>query len=41
MAWLLDGLVNAYLHAVQHAELAFLMALMFGIAWLFYRNQRR
>jgi hypothetical protein len=41
VAWLIDGLVNVYLHSVQHAELAFLVAIMFGIAWLFYRNQRR
>lgn len=41
IAWAVDGVINAVLHATQHAELAFLMALLFGIAWLFYRNQRR
>lgn len=40
IAWLVDGLINATLHAPQHAELGFLMSLLFGIAWLFYRGQR-
>lgn len=41
IAWAIDGVINVVLHAPQHAELAFLMALLFGIAWLFYRGQRR
>ena len=40
IAWTVDGVVNVGLHATQHAELAFLMALLFGIAWLFYRGLR-
>ena len=38
VAWAVDGLINAVKHEVQHAELAFLVALLFGIAWLFYRG---
>ena len=41
VAWTIDGIINVSVHAPQHAELAFLMALLFGIAWLFYRSQRR
>ncbi|HEY5382649.1 MAG TPA: hypothetical protein VIJ65_10355 [Acidobacteriaceae bacterium] len=40
-AWFVDGLISLRLHAAQHAELAFLLALLFGVAWLFYRNQPR
>lgn len=39
--WTADGVINVVLRAPQHAELAFLMAILFGVAWLFYRNQRR
>lgn len=41
IAWTADGIVSVVLHAPQHAELAFLMALLFAIAWLFYKSQRR
>lgn len=41
IAWTVDGVVNLAAHAQQHAELGFLVALLFGIAWLFYRNQPR
>ncbi len=40
IAWTVDGVVNVGLHVIPHAEIAFLMALLFGIAWLFYRNAR-
>jgi len=39
IAWTLDGLLQARLHAVQHAILAFLLAILFGAAWAFYRSQ--
>ena len=41
VAWTADGVINAVRHEVQHAELAFLLALLFGIAWLFYRGMGR
>ncbi len=41
IAWTVDGLANVVRRAPQHAELGFLMGLLFGIAWLFYRNQPR
>lgn len=41
IAWLVDAGVSLSLHSPPHAELAFLMSLLFGIAWLFYRNQPR
>ncbi len=41
VAWAVDGAVNVLKREPQHAELAFLMALLFGIAWLFYRGMRR
>ena len=39
IAWLVDGLLQLRLHALPHAELAFIMAAMFLVAWLFYRSQ--
>ena len=41
VAWAADGVINAAKHDVPHAELALLVALLFGIAWLFYRNTGR
>lgn len=41
IAWTVDGFISARLHAWQHAELAFLVALAFLFAGLFYRQQRR
>jgi hypothetical protein len=41
IAWMVDGLVSLRLRSMPHAELAFVMALLFGIAWLFYRTQPR
>ncbi len=40
-AWAVDGGVALTLHSSQHAALAFLMALLFLVAWLFYRGQKR
>ena len=41
IAWTVDGAISLHGHALAHAELAFLMALLFGIAWLFYRSPWR
>ena len=41
IAWTIDTVANAILHHVQHAELALIMALLFGIAYAFYRTQGR
>ncbi len=41
VAWAVDGAINVVKREPQHAELAFLLALLFGIAWLFYRGMRR
>ncbi len=40
-AWLVDALVNLHFHAVQRAELGFLLAVLFAVAWLFYSQQPR
>ena len=39
-AWTLDGLACLRYPNKQHAVLALIMAVMFGIAWGFYRQQR-
>ena len=41
IAWAVDGGINLVYRNIQHAELALLLAILFGIAWLFYRNQPR
>ncbi len=41
IAWTADCLVSIRLHSPQHAELALMMALLFLVAWLFYRSQPR
>ena len=41
LAWLFDVVVNVTYHNVQHAELALIMAVLFGIAYGFYRTQGR
>jgi hypothetical protein len=41
IAWTFDAAVSLALHSATHAELAFLLAIVFGIAWLFYRSQPR
>lgn len=40
-AWLVDGLVSVHYHAWPHAELAFMVAMLFFAAGLFYRMQKR
>jgi len=38
-AWFVDGVFWLHLRAVAHAELAFMLALLFLAAGLFYRRQ--
>ena len=40
-AWMVDGFVSAHYGAWPRAELAFMLALLFLFAGLFYRSQRR
>ncbi len=40
-AWLGDGLVSAHYRAWPRAELAFMVAMVFLAAGLFYQRQRR
>ncbi|HEX9201952.1 MAG TPA: hypothetical protein VF865_20520 [Acidobacteriaceae bacterium] len=39
-AWLVDGVIQLRLHALPHAELAFMVALVFLAAGFFYRKQK-
>jgi hypothetical protein len=39
-AWIGDAIVQLRLHSLPHAELAFMVALMFFVAGLYYRNQK-
>ena len=41
IAWTFDAVVAVSRHSAPHAELAFAVAMVFGIAWLFYRSQPR
>ena len=41
IAWTFDAAVSLVVHSAAHAELAFVLALLFGVAWLFYRSQPR
>ena len=41
IAWTFDAAVSVSRHSAAHAELALVVAIMFGIAWLFYRSQPR
>lgn len=41
IAWLVDAGVDVHYRATQHAELSLLLAALFGIAWLFYRQSPR
>jgi len=41
IAWTVDALVCLHVRNVPHAQLAFLLAIMFGIAFGFYRTQNR
>ncbi len=40
VAWAADGLVCLRYPDKRHAELAFVLAAAFGLAFLFYREQR-
>jgi hypothetical protein len=40
-AWTLDAAVHLSVHSAAHAYLAFILAMLFGVAWLFYRSQPR
>ena len=39
--WVVDGLISVHLRSWQHAELAFLLAMVFFAAGMLYRRQRR
>ena len=39
--WIVDGIVQLHVHALPHAQLAFMVALLFLAAGLFYRNQKQ
>jgi len=41
IAWTVDGFISLRLHSTQHAQLAFLVAMVFFAAGLFYRRQQR
>ena len=41
IAWTLDAVVSIHYGNQKHAVIAVCLALLFAIAWLFYRNQRR
>lgn len=41
VAWVVDGLVSAHYRAWPRAELAFMVALMFLAAGIFFRMQKR
>jgi len=40
-AWIVDGVVQMRVHALPHARLAFMIAMLFFAAGLFYRQQRQ
>ena len=40
-AWVVDGIISLRLHSLQHAQLAFLVAMVFFAAGIFYRRQPR
>ncbi len=40
-AWLADGAVNLHVHALAHAQLALMVALVFLAAGLLVRSQKR
>jgi hypothetical protein len=39
VVWIFDGLVHVQLRQLPHAELAFVLAAMFFVAWMFFRQQ--
>ena len=40
-AWIMDGVVQLRVRAILHAQLAFMVALLFLAAGLFYRQQKQ
>jgi di/tricarboxylate transporter len=40
-AWLMDGVVQLQVHAIPHAQLAFLVAILFLFAGIYYRQQKQ
>jgi hypothetical protein len=38
--WIMDGVVQLHFHAVLHARLAFMIAMLFLVAGLYYRQQK-
>jgi hypothetical protein len=38
--WFLDGVEQMHVHAQAHAELAFMLSMLFLAAGFFYRNQK-
>jgi hypothetical protein len=38
--WTVDGAVQLHYRARAHAQLAFMLAMLFLVAGLFYRNQK-
>jgi hypothetical protein len=38
-AWIIDGLLSIRLHDWLHARLAFMVAIVFFVAGIFYRRQ--
>jgi hypothetical protein len=39
--WLMDGMLSLHYRALQHAQLAFLLAMLFFAAAIITRQQRR
>ncbi|HUD22459.1 MAG TPA: hypothetical protein VMQ60_06410 [Acidobacteriaceae bacterium] len=39
--WFLDGVVQLRVHAQAHAELAFMLSMLFLVAGFFYRQQKQ
>jgi len=39
--WLLDGVEQMHVHAQVHAELAFVLSMLFLVAGFFYSNQKK
>ena len=40
-AWTVDGVVQIHVHAIPHAQFAFMIAMLFLAAGLFYRQQKQ
>jgi len=40
-AWIMDGVVQLHVHALRHAQLAFMVAMLFLVAGLYYHSQKQ